>query len=153
MTGNWYEMYAFGRERAAELTRLAASIRTERQVSRLQSRKVQQAPGPAAAQELFSAARDAGRARATFVMERGEVLSIRVGRRPYRISCVAGRLWATMDGSTVDSMLVAGESLAYRGRGKVVVQALRTATVRIEYPNAARVILGSSLRPALQLTS
>jgi hypothetical protein len=147
---NWYEMQAFGRERVAELTRLAASIRAEREVSRLHAEAVPPVRA-AAAQELFAAARDEGRARATFVMERGEVLSIRVGRRPYRISCVAGRLWATMDGSTVDTMLVAGESLAYRGRGKVVVQALRTATVRIEYPSAARVIVGSSLRPAFQL--
>ena len=147
---NWYEMYAFGRERVAELTRLAASIKAEREVSRQKTATVPPARA-VAAQELFATARDEGRARATFVMERGEVLSIRVGRRPYRVSCIAGRLWATMDGSTVDAMLVAGDSLAYRGRGKVVVQALRTATVRIEYPIAARVIVGFSLRPAFQL--
>ncbi len=147
---NWYEMYAFGREKTAELTRLAASIRMGREASRRQSKAVEPARA-VPAQELFTAARDAGLARATFVMERGEVLSISVGRRPYRVSCVAGRLWATMDGSTVDTMLVAGESLAYRGRGKVVVQALRTATVRIEYPRAARVIVGSALRPDFRL--
>jgi len=54
---NWYEMEAYGRERAADLSRLAASIRMERE-------------------------------------------AVRAGRRPYRIACVAGRLWATMDGST-----------------------------------------------------
>ena len=84
-------------------------------------------------------------------MERGEVLSIRVGRRPYRIACIAGRLWTTMDGSMVDLVLVPGESLAYRGRGKVVVQALRTATIRVECPSDARIFLSSPLRPAFQL--
>jgi hypothetical protein len=141
-------MYAYGRDRAAELSRLAAAIRTERDASRLQAASVEPVR-VAPKQELFG--RDTERARATFVMERGEVLSIRVGRRPYRIACVAGRLWATMDGSTVDSVLVAGESLAYRGRGRVVIQALRTTTVRIECPSAARVFLSSPLRPVFQL--
>jgi hypothetical protein len=146
---NWFELYAYGRERAMELSQLAASIRTGREASRLQAKAVEPAraaPGP----ELFTAGRDAA-ARATLVMQRGEVLSIRVGRRPYRIACVAGRLWATMDGSSVDSVLVAGQSLDYRGRGKVVVQALRTTTIRIECPSTARVFLSSPVRPAFQL--
>ena len=146
---NWYEMYAYGRERARELSDLAASIRTDRAVSRLQAKAVEPALA-APGHELFTAGRDAA-ARATLIMQRGEVLSIRVGRRPYRVACVAGRLWATMDGSSVDALLVAGESLVYRGRGKVVIQALRTATVRIECPSAARVFLSSSLRPVFQL--
>jgi hypothetical protein len=146
---NWYEMQAYGRERMTELTRLAASIRTERELSRAQ---VGAARASAAAKDAPTpTARDMKRARATFVMERGEVLSIRVGSRPYLIACVAGRLWATMDGSTVDTVLLAGQSLAYKGKGKVVIQALRTATVRVECPSAARVFLFSPLRPAFQL--
>ena len=148
---NWYEMYTFGRERAAELSRLAASIRKAREVPRLRSSAV--APTRVASgAEPFTTAGDKAAARATFVLQKGEVVSIRVGpRRPYRVHCVAGRLWTTIDGSTVDAVLVAGETLAYRGKGKVVVQALRTATVRIECPSAARVTLHSALRPAFQL--
>ena len=154
-------MSAYGRERVSELTRLSEAIRNEREArefSRLNAKAAETAMvapafGPAAepVSEPLAPARDATGARATFVMERGAVLSIRVGRRPYRIACVAGKLWTTMDGSTVDTVLAAGESLAYRGKGKVVVQALRTATVRVECPSAARVFLSSPMRQAFQL--
>jgi hypothetical protein len=150
---NWYEMEAFGRQRAAELVRLSESIRMEREairLARLQARAVEAAPA-LPKREPFPTEREMKHARATFVMERGEVLSIHAGRQPYRIGCVAGRLWATIDGSTVDNVLVPGQSLAYRGRGRVVIQALRTATVRIECPAATRVVLGSAFRPAFQL--
>jgi hypothetical protein len=151
--GNWFEMEAFGRQRAAELTRLSESIRLEREalrLSRLQARAAMPAPA-LPTHEPFPTEREMKHARATFVMERGEVLSVHAGRRPYRIGCVAGRLWATMDGSSVDDVLVAGQTLTYRGKGRVVIQALRTATVRIECPSATRVVLGSTLRPAFQL--
>jgi hypothetical protein len=150
---NWFELSAYSRERVSELTRLSESIRTAQELRgslRLRAKAVEPtriAPAP----EPAASGRDATGSRATFVLERGEVLSIRVGRRPYRIACIAGRLWTTMDGSTVDLVLAAGESLAYQGRGKVVVQALRTATVRVESPSAARVFLSSPLRPAFQL--
>jgi hypothetical protein len=147
---NWFEMSAYARDRVSELTRLSESIRTAQGALGLRAKAAEPiriAPAP----EPVTSGRDATGARATFVMERGEVLSIRVGRRPYRIACIAGRLWTTMDGSTVDLVLAAGESLAYHGRGKVVVQALRTATVRVESPSAARVFLSSPVRPAFQL--
>jgi hypothetical protein len=150
---NWYGMQAFGRERAAELTRLAESIRTAREAgrrNRLQAKAIE----PALAKvrhEFFPTERDMKHARATFVIERGGVLSVHAGHRPYRIGCVAGRLWATIEGSTVDDVLVAGQTLTYHGRGRVVIQALRTATVRVECPSSARVFLISPLRPAFQL--
>ena len=149
---NWHEMYMYGRERASELTNLSESIRMARMarnLSRLREKTAEIVRG-VLGQESPTAGGDRERARATFIMERGEVLSIRVGRRPYRIVCIAGRLWTTMDGSTVDTVLIAGEFLAYRGRGKVVIQALRTATVRVECPSAARVFLSSPLRPVFQ---
>jgi Protein of unknown function (DUF2917) len=142
-------MYVYGRDRASELTRLARSIRTEKEITRLEAKAME--PARSTPRPTLTAARDGGNARATLVMERGEVLSIRVGRRPYRIDCVAGRLWATMDGSTVDSVLLAGHHLVYRGTGRVVIQALRTATVRIECPIMARVVVSSPLRPVFQL--
>ena len=151
---NWFEMQAYGRDRAAELTRLAASIRMEREAARRSARAAAAAAALVArapAEARFPTEREMKRARATFVMERGEVLSINVGNRPYSIACVAGRLWATIDGSTVDNVLVPGQALTYRGKGRVVIEALRTATVRVESPSAARVLLTSPVRPAFQL--
>jgi hypothetical protein len=150
---NWYEMYSYSRERASELSHLAASIRLEREavrLSRLQAEAVEPVRA-APARDPLPAERDMKRARATFVMERGEVLSVHARRRPYLIACVAGKLWVTMDGSCVDTVLIPGQSLSYQGKGKVVIQALRTATVRVECPSAARVVLGTALRPVFQL--
>jgi hypothetical protein len=155
---NWFEIYGYARERTSELMHLSQSIRIAQDVRgwaqlRMNAAGIarEQAPKQAPVPESVTSGRDPSGARATFVMERGEVLSIRVGNRPYRIAVVAGKLWATMDGSTVDTVLASGESLAYRGKGKVVVQALRTATVRVEYPAAARVFVSSPLRQAFQL--
>jgi Protein of unknown function (DUF2917) len=118
---NWFEMYMFGREKAFGLTR--------------QSKTVSRAP-----ESTESVGRDARPeqsttvvgGRATFVLQRNEVISIRARRRWYRVSCVAGRLWVTVDERHQDALLCAGEAVTYREGGRIVIQALRTATVRIE---------------------
>jgi hypothetical protein len=74
----------------------------------------------------------------TFVLTRGELTTLRPGGRTCRISCVAGRLWVTTGGRREDSVLVPGEGIAVTGRGTVIVQALRTATVRLEVDVPAR---------------
>jgi hypothetical protein len=74
----------------------------------------------------------------TLVLARGELTSLRLEGRACRISCVAGRLWVTASGRREDSVLAPGEELILRGRGRVVVEALRTATVRLERHAAAR---------------
>jgi hypothetical protein len=73
-----------------------------------------------------------GRTAATLILEKGEVLTFRLPGRWIRIACVAGRLWATMDRSPTDHLLAPGEARTFGGRGTVVIQALRTATARIE---------------------
>ncbi len=75
----------------------------------------------------------------TLVLARGEVASLRLRGRAYRISCVAGRLWVTASGHREDSVLAPGEELTFTGRGRIVVEALRTATVRVENHTAAHV--------------
>jgi hypothetical protein len=68
----------------------------------------------------------------TFILTRGQVFSLqRTGTR-CRISCVAGRLWVTASGCSEDSVLGPGDEAPFTGRGRIVVEALRTATVRLE---------------------
>ena len=69
---------------------------------------------------------------ATLVLEMGEVISLRLSGRPFRVACVTGRLWATVDGDVEDHVLLPGEERTFRGRGTVVIQALGTATARID---------------------
>jgi hypothetical protein len=99
------------------------------------------------------AATTAGGARATIVLERGEVITIGTRGRPYRVSCIAGRLWTTIGGDPADAVLACGQSVTYRKRGRIVIEALRTATVRIEChgipwpecPGPARVVLDQAV--------
>jgi len=74
----------------------------------------------------------------TFVLTRGEPTSLRLRGRACRISCVTGRLWVTASGRREDSVLAPGENVTFTGRGRIVVEALRTATVRLEVHKAAR---------------
>ncbi len=74
----------------------------------------------------------------TLVLARQEVVSLRLTSRTCRISCVAGRLWVTANGYGEDVLLVAGDEVTFTGRGRIVVEALRTATVRFEIRVAAR---------------
>jgi hypothetical protein len=69
---------------------------------------------------------------ATLILRQGEVLSLRLPGRPLRLTCVAGRLWATTNRSAEDHLLAPGEARTFHGRGTVVVQALRIATARIQ---------------------
>jgi hypothetical protein len=68
---------------------------------------------------------------ATLILRQGEVLSLRLPGRPLRLACIAGRLWATTSRSAADHLLAPGEARTFRGRGILVVQALRIATLRI----------------------
>jgi len=68
----------------------------------------------------------------TLVLARGELATIRLRGRACRISCVAGRLWVTATGRPDDPVLAPGEMVTFSGRGKIVVQALRTTTLRVE---------------------
>ncbi|MGO9309409.1 MAG: DUF2917 domain-containing protein [Spirochaetia bacterium] len=74
----------------------------------------------------------------TLVLSRGELASLRPTGGAWRISCVTGRLWVTATGRQEDSVLVPGEDVTFTARGKVVVEALRTATVRLEIQVKAR---------------
>ena len=145
MYHNWYELNMVAKQvqkdlhRQADEARLVDAARKSRKEEKKHARQAR----PAAATTVVSA-------RTTFILQRNEVISIQVSRRPYRIACVTGRLWTTIDGSPVDAMLVAGETMRYCKSGKIVVQALRTATVRIESPSPVRIGVGSPLRPVFQ---
>jgi hypothetical protein len=75
----------------------------------------------------------------TIVLARGELASLGLRGRACRVSCVAGRLWVTASGRPEDSVLTPGEGVTFAGRGRIVVEALRTATVRLEVTTAVRV--------------
>jgi len=85
----------------------------------------------------------------TFVLARGELTSLRLRGRPCRISCRAGRLWVTASGRQEDSVLAPGEQVTFAGRGRIVVEALRTATVRLEIYASARTEVEEGDRPLI----
>jgi hypothetical protein len=143
---NWYEMYVYGRDKASGLASLSRSARMAREAEAARENR----PAESTVVRL-DRGKDADRAGATFVLQRNEVISIRTRRRAHLVSCVAGRVWTTVDGNTEDSLLSAGETMTYRTGETIVVQALRTATVRIECHRTARVIVGAPMRPAFQL--
>jgi hypothetical protein len=82
----------------------------------------------------------------TLVLARGELASLRLRGRTCRVSCVAGRLWVTTTGRREDFVLAPGEEVRLGGRGSVVVEALRTATVRLEVCRESRAGLGALRR-------
>ncbi len=141
MYHNWYEQYRVAKQVQKDLYRQAdeARLGDAARKSRKEEKKHARQSKPATT-TIFNAS-------ATFVLQRNEVISIRVHRRPYRITCVAGRLWTTTDGSPADTILIGGETIAYCKKGKIVVQSLRTSTVRVECPNQLRIVVGSAPQP------
>ena len=86
----------------------------------------------------------------TLVLARGELATLRLRGRACRISCVTGRLWVTASGRREDSVLAPGGAVTFTGRGRIVVEALRTATVRLEIhtaPGAFRLLCPRGSRP------
>ena len=65
----------------------------------------------------------------TLVLTPGEIASLRPKGRACRISCVTGRAMGDSTECHEDSVLVSGEEVTFTGRGRIVVEALRTATV------------------------
>ena len=51
---------------------------------------------------------------------------------PMNITCQTGLVWATIEGSTTDYILEAGRTVRFDRKGSVVIQALHSATVRVE---------------------
>ena len=74
----------------------------------------------------------------------GDVIRLRDGglwsaarpRTPLRIRCTAGTVWITQSGRPGDTLLHAGDTLMADGHGKLVIQALGDATVRVEEGSA-----------------
>jgi hypothetical protein len=74
----------------------------------------------------------------TLVLAKGEIAPLRITGRACRITCVTGRLWVTASGHREDAVLTPGEEAKFTGRGRIVIEALRTATVRLEVRAAAQ---------------
>ncbi len=74
----------------------------------------------------------------TLILAKGELTSFRFDGAACRISCISGRLWVTASGRPEDLVLSPGEEVTFTASGGIVVQALRTATVRLEVRNEAR---------------
>jgi len=134
---SWFELYHFGRQRTEELRR---SIEETRRPRQRPSRPQAYARGT-----LTVTRAELSGGRATMVLARGEVLSLRV-RRPLRVSCLAGQLWATMDGRP-DALLEPQSGASVAGRGLLVIEALRTATVTLESAAPAPLRIGLAHPP------
>ena len=140
---SWFELYHFGRQRTEELRRSIEETRRPRH-GPVRTR-TPRSPAPEARGTLTVTRAGLRGGRATMVLARGEVLSLRV-RRPLSVSCLAGQLWATMDGRP-DALLEPQSGASVAGRGLLVIEALRTATVTLECLRPAR--LRISLTPQL----
>lgn len=68
-------------------------------------------------------------------LQRRELLSFRQGRPGVTIECEQGVLWVTCPGKYGDHFLIPGDRFETRGRGKVLVEALRDAYLRVEDKN------------------
>jgi hypothetical protein len=113
---NWVEAYAVGREQAADRVREARALHRAQPLRPTIVLRSQ--PGAAA----------------TLILARGELLSLQVRGRPWRVRCVAGLLWASAGGR--DYPLAAGESVTFAARDTVVIEGLRTSTLRLDRPAA-----------------
>ena len=74
----------------------------------------------------------------TLVLAPRELVSMRSNGKSCRVSCVAGRVWITEPGNRNDTVLGPGQEVIVASRGTIVMEALRTATVRVEVRTAAR---------------
>jgi hypothetical protein len=121
---NWLEFEYHCRERAADALRWAD-----------EERRIQAARQGARARRRETARRahlSRERRPAVLVLARGDLLSVKVGRRGLALTCVAGRTWATTSRVSADIVLLPGQSAEFPDRGTVVIEALRTATIRVE---------------------
>lgn len=57
-------------------------------------------------------------------MLKGELVTFDVDRPGVRIRCRSGRVWVTQAGDSRDYLLAAGQQVALRRRGRVVITAL-----------------------------
>ena len=78
-----------------------------------------------------------GMNRSSLVLSRGEIASLQLRGRSCRVSCTDGILWVTASGRREDFVLTPGNAVTLAGRCKIVVEALRTARVRLEINTVA----------------
>ncbi len=129
---NWVEFEYHSKERMADALRWAEN---ERRVQAVRRR------AGARRRETARRARMGREPRpATLVLGRGELLTLRVGRRGLVLTCVAGRIWATTNRVSADVVLLPGQTAEFADRGTVVIEALRTATIRIDCLRQAHAI-------------
>ena len=133
---SWFELYHFGRQRTEELRRSIDETRRRRHGP------AYQAADARGTLTVTRAGLQGGRA--TIILARGEVLSLRV-RSPLTVSCLAGQLWATMDGRP-DALLEPRSGASVAGKGLLVIEALRTATVTLECLRPAPLRIGLAPR-------
>jgi len=68
----------------------------------------------------------------TLTLFKGDTAAFPAGSRPVSIACQAGLIWATINGSAMDYVVEAGQTVRFDRKGSIVIQALRPATVRVE---------------------
>ena len=123
---NWLELHMLGREKMEDALRAAE----ERRRGRVERARGENRP-------------------ATLILSGGEVLRLRARRGNLLVTCRTGTLWATTNRSKLDTVLSTGESVSYRDGGTIVIEALRTSTLRLEFEMDLRVAVEDPLRPAL----
>jgi nicotinic acid mononucleotide adenylyltransferase len=67
-------------------------------------------------------------------LEQGSLWSYQAHGERLRLSCDEGSVWLTREGDPVDHVLASGKALQVEGHGRVVVQALRPARLRLAGP-------------------
>jgi hypothetical protein len=133
---NLYELYLLGREKHSE------AIRYSLKPSVMRANVSHAAPD-----SVLWMGRTAPHA--ALILRRGEVMALRRGRQPTIVTCVTGRAWVTTGRDRKDYLLEPGMSLRVIDRGKLLVQALRTATIGLESPRNETVTV--TIRPRMHL--
>lgn len=109
MMNNWLELYMLGQVRTSEARRRTAAPRLlDRGPPELRAGDSSGAGSRRSRRPALPLSPPGRGHAATLILEEGEVLSLRLSGRSFRVACVAGRLWATVDRSPTDHVLAPG---------------------------------------------
>lgn len=71
--------------------------------------------------------------KATVSLVPGQLLKLKGAKRT-RVTCLAGEIWITQEGSGRDEFVSAGESVTLQTEGLTLIEAFRPSSVGIETP-------------------
>ena len=85
-------------------------------------------------------------------MNRDDMVSLRNSLGPITVRCVEGTVWITVSGDTTDYILSSGKELTVSLKGKIVIMAEKSSSLRLFRPvtPGALMLMGLNTIPANQ---